>query len=120
MAYWKGPAGSMSASGGGGALLSSTGAQRRISDGARYQHLSDLHGYPAKQVHVFGQHVHIGCPGSDEALLLLHGLSRYIPHLIALSASSPFVQGKDTGFDSARLNSIFAFPLSGRAPFVLS
>jgi carboxylate-amine ligase len=45
-------------------------------------------------------------------------VSRYIPHFIALSASSPFVQGQDTGFDSARLNSVFAFPLSGRAPFV--
>ena len=39
--------------------------------------------------------------------------------MIALSASSPFVQGVDTGFDSARLNSVFAFPLSGRAPFCL-
>jgi carboxylate-amine ligase len=68
---------------------------------------------------VYGQHVHIGCPGPDQALVLLHGLSRFIPHLIALSASSPFVQGNDTGFDSARLNSVFAFPLSGRAPFVL-
>ena len=36
----------------------------------------------------------------------------------ALAASSPYVQGADTGFDSARLNSVFAFPLSGRAPFV--
>lgn len=43
-----------------------------------------------------------------------------IPHFIALSASSPFVQGQDTAFDSARLNSVFAFPLSGRAPCVLS
>jgi len=64
--------------------------------------------------------VHIGCPSADEALVLLHGMSRFIPHLIALSASSPFVQGTDTAFDSARLNSVFAFPLSGRAPFVLS
>jgi carboxylate-amine ligase len=63
--------------------------------------------------------VHIGCAGPDQALVLLHGLSRYIPHLIALSASSPFVQGIDTGFQSARLNSVFAFPLSGQAPFLL-
>ena len=62
--------------------------------------------------------MHIGCPGADAALVLLHGMSRFIPHLIALAASSPFVQGEDTGFDSARLNSVFAFPLSGRAPFV--
>ncbi len=37
-----------------------------------------------------------------------------------MSASSPYVQGVDTGFHSARLNSVFAFPLSGRAPFALT
>jgi carboxylate-amine ligase len=37
---------------------------------------------------------------------MLHRMSRYIPHFIALSASSPFVQGQDTQFDSARLNSV--------------
>jgi carboxylate-amine ligase len=52
-------------------------------------------------------------------MFLLHSLSRYVPHFIALSASSPYVQGRDTLFNSARLNSVFAFPLSGRAPFVL-
>jgi len=92
--------------------------ERRIVDRPRFHHLSDLYGYLAKQFTVFGQHVHVGCPGADVALYLLHGLSRYIPHLIALSAASPFVQGHDTGFQSARLNSVFAFPLSGRAPFV--
>jgi glutamate---cysteine ligase / carboxylate-amine ligase len=50
---------------------------------------------------------------------MLHRMSRYIPHFIALSASSPYVQGHDTQFDSARLNSVFAFPMSGRAPFTL-
>jgi carboxylate-amine ligase len=45
-------------------------------------------------------------------------MSRYIPHFIALSASSPFSQGMDTAFDSSRLNNISAFPLSGTMPFV--
>ena len=103
---------------GGGTHAFQDWGERRIFDGPRFHYLSDLYGYLAKQFTVFGQHVHIGCPGPDIALYLLHGLSRYIPHLIALSASSPFVQGKDTGFESARLNSVFAFPLSGRAPFV--
>lgn len=89
-----------------------------IVDRPRFHHLSGLYGYLAKQFTIFGQHVHIGCPGPDVALYLLHSLSRFLPHFIALSASSPFVQGVDTGFDSARLNSVFAFPLSGRAPFV--
>ena len=93
-------------------------SQQRIFDTPRFHQLSELYGYLSKQFTIFGQHVHIGCPGPDEALVLLHGLSRYIPHFIALTASSPFVQGVDTGFHSARLNSVFAFPLSGRAPFV--
>jgi carboxylate-amine ligase len=94
-------------------------SEQRISSKPRYQELSTLYGYLAKQFTVFGQHVHIGCAHGDDALYLLHALSRYIPHFIALSASSPFVQGIDSGFDSARLNSVSAFPLSGRAPFVL-
>ena len=95
-------------------------SRRRIFDTQRFRKVSELYGYLSKQFTVFGQHVHIGCPSPDEALWLLHALSRYVPHVIALSASSPYVQGYDTGFQSARLNSVFAFPLAGRAPFLLS
>ena len=94
--------------------------ERRIYDKPRFRELSELYGYLSKQFTIFGQHVHIGCPDADTALLSLHRMSRYIPHFIALSASSPYVQGQDTAFDSARLNSVFAFPLSGRAPFALT
>lgn len=94
--------------------------EQRIFSKPRFEELSGLYGYLAKQFTVFGQHVHVGCASADDALFLLHALNRYVPHFIALSASSPFSQGVDTLFDSARLNSVFAFPLSGRAPFVLS
>jgi len=94
--------------------------ERRIYDKPRFQELSTLYGYLSKQFTIFGQHVHVGCPDADSALVMLHRMSRYIPHFIALSASSPYVQGQDTAFDSARLNSVFAFPLSGRAPCVLT
>jgi carboxylate-amine ligase len=103
---------------GGGAHPFQHWSERRIMDAPRMRQLSQLYGYLAKQFTVFGQHVHIGCPDGDDALYLLHALSRYIPHFIALSASSPYYQGVDTAFDSARLNTVFAFPLSGRAPFV--
>jgi carboxylate-amine ligase len=93
---------------------------QRIYDQPRFRELSALYGYLTKQFTIFGQHVHVGCPDADSALLTLHRMSRYIPHFIALSASSPFVQGQDTAFDSARLNSVFAFPLSGRAPLTLT
>lgn len=92
---------------------------RRIFPKPRYRQLHELYGYLAKQFTVFGQHVHVGVPSGDEALFLLHALNRFLPHFIALAASSPFSQGVDTLFDSARLNSVFAFPLSGRAPFTL-
>ncbi|HWI79788.1 MAG TPA: YbdK family carboxylate-amine ligase [Ramlibacter sp.] len=95
-------------------------SERRIFSKPRFKEVSALYGYLAKQFTIFGQHVHVGCTSGDEAMFLLHSLNRYVPHFIALSASSPYVQGNDTLFDSARLNSVFAFPLSGRAPFTLS
>jgi carboxylate-amine ligase len=94
-------------------------SKQKIFPKQRYTRASELYGYLAKQFTVFGQHVHVGCSSGDEALYLLHALGRYIPHFIALSASSPFVQGKDTLFNSSRLNFVFAFPFSGRPPFIL-
>ncbi|WP_428417099.1 YbdK family carboxylate-amine ligase [Methylibium sp.] len=105
---------------GGGTHAYQQWSEQQIFPAERFRYISELYGYLAKQFTVFGQHVHVGCPDGDQALWLLHALSRYVPHFIALSASSPYVQGQDTGFDSARLNSVFAFPLSGRAPFVRS
>jgi len=103
---------------GGGAHPFQHWSDRRIMDAPRMQHVSQLYGYLAKQFTVFGQHVHIGCADGNDALYLMHAVSRYIPHFIALSAASPYYQGVDTAFDSSRLNAVFAFPLSGRAPFV--
>lgn len=104
---------------GGGTHPFQTWTDRRIFSKPRFKEVSQLYGYLAKQFTIFGQHVHVGCTSGDDALFLLHSLSRFVPHFIALSASSPYVQGSDTLFNSARLNSVFAFPLSGRAPFLL-
>ena len=95
-------------------------SERRIYPTERFKRISNLYGYLAKQFTVFGQHVHIGCQNGDDALYLIHMLSRYVPHFIALSASSPFQQGQDTCYQSSRLNTVNAFPLSGQAPFVHS
>ncbi|MDR5759217.1 YbdK family carboxylate-amine ligase [Caballeronia sp. LZ035] len=89
------------------------------SDGReRSEYLMGLYGALYQQFTIFGQHVHVGCPDADSALVLLHSLSRYVPHFIALAAASPFVQGSDTQFQCARLNSVAPFPLSGQAPFM--
>ena len=93
---------------------------RRIYPTERFQRILELYGYLAKQFTVFGQHVHLGCPDGDAAIYLTHILSRYVPHFIALSASSPFQQGVDTAYQSSRLNTVSAFPLSGQLPFVRS
>jgi carboxylate-amine ligase len=101
---------------GGGAHPFMRWNERQIFDKPRFRQISALYGYLAKQFTIFGQHVHIGCPDGDTAMYLTHAMSRYIPHFIALAASSPFHQGTDTSFDSSRLNAVYAFPLSGRAP----
>ncbi len=95
-------------------------SERKIFSKPRFKEVSALYGYLAKQFTIFGQHIHVGCASGDDAMFLLHSLNRYVPHFIALAAASPFVQRRDTLFNSARLNSVFAFPLSGRAPFTLS
>jgi glutamate---cysteine ligase / carboxylate-amine ligase len=95
-------------------------SDRKIFSKPRFKEVSVLYGYLAKQFTIFGQHIHVGCASGDDALFLLHSLNRYVPHFVALAASSPFVQRNDTLFNSARLNSVFAFPLSGRAPYTLS
>ncbi len=105
---------------GGGSHPFQTWPEQRITAKPRYRRASSLYGYLAKQFTIFGQHVHVGCRDGDEALYLLHALNRYVPQFIALSASSPFNHGHDTMFQSSRLNSVFAFPLSGRAPLVPS
>jgi carboxylate-amine ligase len=95
-------------------------SERRIYPTERFRRLLEVYGYLARQFTVFGQHIHVGCPDGDSAIRLLHRFSRYVPHFVALSASSPFQAGSDTGFQSSRLNTISAFPLSGTMPFVTS
>lgn len=103
---------------GGGAHPFQRWYERQIYDRPRFRHVAGLYGYLAKQFTVFGQHVHIGCECGSQALRLVHALSRYVPQFIALAGASPYYQGVDTGFDCSRLNTVFAFPLSGRAPFL--
>jgi glutamate---cysteine ligase / carboxylate-amine ligase len=93
-------------------------ADRRIYPNERFRFVVERYGYLAKQFTVFGQHIHVGCPGGDEAVYLTHMLTRYVPHFIALSAASPFYQGEDTSFQSSRLTAVSAFPLAGHMPFV--
>jgi carboxylate-amine ligase len=93
-------------------------SDRRIFPTDRFLKVSALYGYLAKQFTVFGQHIHIGVESGDDAVYLTHRMARYIPHFIALSASSPFCQGEDTSFETSRLHAVSAFPLAGHMPAV--
>ena len=93
-------------------------SDRKIYPTERFLSVSEKYGFLAKQFTVFGQHVHIGCANPEDAIYLNHALIRYVPHFIALAASSPFYQGVDTAFDSSRLSIVNAFPLSGTMPLV--
>ena len=95
-------------------------SERKIYPAERFISVSEKYGFLAKQFTVFGQHVHIGCASADDEIYLNHALIPYVPHFIALAASSPFYQGVDTAFDSSRLSVINAFPLSGTMPLVRS
>jgi carboxylate-amine ligase len=103
---------------GGGSHPFHSWTDRRIYPTERFRSILDRYGYLAKQFTVFGQHIHVGAPGGDEAVYLVHMLTRYVPHFIALSAASPFYQGEDTAFQSSRLTAVNAFPLAGHMPFV--
>jgi len=103
---------------GGGAHPFHDWSERRVYPAERFKAVTERYGYLAKQFTVFGQHIHLGCASGDEAVYLVHMLTRYLPHFIALSASSPFYQGEDTSFQSSRLTAVSAFPLSGHMPFV--
>lgn len=92
---------------------------RQVSEGERFRLMHERYAYLMQMFTVFGQHIHIGCRDGHQALYLTHALSRFMPHLIALSASSPFYRNMDTGFDCARLNVLASFPTSGTAPWIL-
>ena len=89
-----------------------------MCDDERYNVTLERFGYLILQATVFGQHVHVGCRTGDDAIYLLHGLSRFVPHFIALAASSPYMQGTDTKFASSRLNIFSGFPDNGQMPWV--
>lgn len=105
---------------GGGAHPFQHWSSRKIYPATRFKQVLKEYGYLAKRFTVFAQHTHIGCSTPQDALYLTHVLARYVPQLIAISASSPFYQGVDTGYYSSRVNVVNSFPLYGTIPYVTS
>lgn len=93
---------------------------RKIFPTKRFKKLAYQHRYLSKRSTVFGFHVHVGCLNGNDALYLTHALARFVPQFITLSASSPFFQGVDTGFNTTRMTEFNSFPMSGMIPFLLT
>lgn len=93
---------------------------QKIFPTKRFKILSKQYRYLSKRSTVFAEHIHIGCQSGEEALYLTHTMARYIPQLIALSASSPFYQGIDTGYYMSRTTDFNSFPTSGVIPLLFS
>ena len=85
----------------------------RISDGDRYRFLYGSMRELARREPTFALHVHVAVPDPESAMRALNRLRSHLPLLLALSANSPFWQGRETGLASARTPLFQAFPRVG-------
>lgn len=100
--------------------LSSTGThpeadyrERIITPSPRYYELADRNQWLIRRMAVYGMHIHIGVKTEDEAIRLGNFLLHFVPHVLALSASSPFWQRMDTGLAAARPTLYESMPTCG-------
>jgi YbdK family carboxylate-amine ligase len=94
-------------------------SSQRISDSPRYHDLVERNQWLARQLQIFGVHVHVGVRAPEKAMPILNALLSYLPHFLALSCSSPYWVGSDTGLASYRSKVFEALPTAG-LPYQLS
>ncbi len=88
-------------------------ATQEVSPNARYHQLVEEMQWLARRLAIFGIHVHVGVRSAEKAIAIANGLMAYLPHLLAVSASSPYWMGKDTGLASSRSKVFEALPMAG-------
>ena len=86
---------------------------QHLTDKPRYHKLIERTRWWGRNMMIWGIHVHVGIDERDKALPILDGLLAYLPHLQALSASSPFWAGVDTGYASNRALMFQQLPTAG-------
>jgi carboxylate-amine ligase len=94
-------------------------ATQQISPNPRYAKLVEDMQWLARRMQIFGVHVHVGVRSPDKVIPIVNALTAYIPHFLALSASSPYWMGTDTGLASARSKVFEGLPTAG-IPYQLS
>ena len=86
---------------------------QKHTDKARYNLLAEDLQVVARRMLICGMHVHIGIEDADERIDLLNQVAYFLPHLLALSTSSPFWEGEETGLKSYRLSVFDELPRVG-------
>jgi carboxylate-amine ligase len=92
---------------------------QQISPKERYAELVEKMQWLARRLQIFGVHVHVGVRAPEKAIPIVNALTTYVPHFLALSSSSPFWVGADTGLASARSKVFEGMPTAG-LPYQLS
>jgi carboxylate-amine ligase len=82
----------------------------------RYNELRRDLGGVVRRMLICGMHVHVGIDDPDTRVDIMNQMTYFLPHLLALSASSPFWQGEDTGLASYRLTVFDNLPRTGLPP----
>ena len=88
-------------------------SRQEIFDDRRYRVILEELQLLGRRLITQGLHVHIGMPSAGQAMKVFDAVRRYLPILLALSASSPFYEGEDTGLASYRTKLFSALPRSG-------
>ncbi|WP_172797120.1 carboxylate-amine ligase [Devriesea agamarum] len=86
---------------------------QHLSDHDRYQRLIEHTGWWGRQMAIYGVHVHVGVENPAKLVPLMNGLLTYGGQLLALSTSSPFWEGEDTGYASQRTMLFQQLPTAG-------
>lgn len=84
-----------------------------VSSADKYFKMLDRTQWWGRQMVIYGVHVHVGVGRRSNAMSAVNQLVNYVPHLLSLSASSPFWEGVDTGYQSQRTLMFQQLPTSG-------
>jgi len=84
-----------------------------ISPGERYQNIVEELQQLARSLLIFGMHVHVAMPDRQTTIDMMNMVRYFLPHLLALSTSSPFWMGRNTGLKSFRTTVFRRFPRTG-------
>ncbi|MEV6610911.1 glutamate--cysteine ligase [Kutzneria sp. NPDC051319] len=87
-----------------------------LTDSPRYQQMASEFGAVTDGLSICGCHVHVGIPGPEEGIRASNYLRPWLPVLLALSANSPFWEGRDTGYASWRYLVWARWPTAGPPP----